>query len=430
MSKPAVDAAFELLTGGDAEEAEDLDEAVVAYQSRNFFTHAVALAMTKTADGLIDPKLVLSWLLGYLGAPVVFIGLLVPVREAGALLPQMPLARLLSGLKQRRWIWVAGSAIQGVSAAAILLAAMLLDGWRAGLAIVVALGVLAVARSACSLSYKDILGKTVDTGARGTVTGFASSAGAGMVIVFGLVLTFLPAERIAVVLPALGIAAGLWIIAALALATLHEEPAKVRSGKAEGARMAGIGLLRDDPQLRRYILTRGLLVSTALAPPFLVAMAGGEQGDYGALGLLVLASAAASLLSSYVWGRLADRSSRQVLVLAGGGGAAALGAAVALDAASLLAAPLVLPTVLFCLMIAYHGVRIGRSTHLVDLAPRDLRSAYTALSNTLIGVLVLAGGGLSAVAAILGPHVTVLLLAAASLGASFSALGLRDLQQD
>ncbi|HBX92030.1 MAG TPA: MFS transporter, partial [Hyphomonas sp.] len=60
-------------------------------------------------------------------------------------------------------------------------------------------------------------------------------------------------------------------------------------------------------QLRRFILARGLLISTALAPPFMVAMgARNKEADQmlGGLGLLVIASAGAGLLSSYVWGRL------------------------------------------------------------------------------------------------------------------------------
>ena len=52
--------------------------------------------------------------------------------------------------------------------------------------------------------------------------------------------------------------------------------------------------LPDD--VGRFILTRGLLVSTALAPPYLLALGGGEGRSLGSLGPLVLASSAAGLL--------------------------------------------------------------------------------------------------------------------------------------
>lgn len=429
MAIEPVDKAFEFLTDAAALDATDLDGEVAERQSRNFFTHAASLAMTKSADGLIDPKLVLSWLLNHLGAPVFLVGLLVPVREAGALLPQMPLAAMLSNVTVRKWIWVAGSLVQGLAAAAIGLAAIFFDGAWAGAVIVACVGALALARSACSLSYKDILGKTVARSARGTATGVASSLAAGIVILFGIVLTAGILERRTLVISGIFLAAILWAVAAFLLSTLFEKPAGVSGGRSEGARLASLQLLRDDRQLRIFVITRGLLVSTALAPPFLVTMAGkGEAGGYGALGLLVLASATASLLSSYVWGRIADRSSRLSLIIAGTGGAASLLAAVLLDAAGYLSAAYVLPVTLFAVMISYHGVRLGRSTHLVDMAPADLRSAYTALSNTLIGALVIAGGALSAVAAVAGAGVAVLLLAGASLAAAGIATRLEEVQ--
>ena len=103
-------------------------------------------------------------------------------------------------------------------------------------------------------------------------------------------------------------------------------------------------------------------------------------------------------------------------------------AAVLLDATGYLSSAYVLPLTLFALMSSYHGVRLGRSTHLVDMAPAELRSAYTALSNTLIGTLVIAGGALSAVASFFGPNVTILLLTVASLSAAAVATRLEEVQ--
>ena len=69
---------------------------------------------------------------------------------------------------------------------------------------------------------------------------------------------------------------------------------------------------------RERIAARGCLTATALAPPFLVLLAsGGATQPFEALGALVLSSAAAAFLSSYVWGRLSDRSSRKVLIAVG-----------------------------------------------------------------------------------------------------------------
>ena len=83
MNHPVTDA-YEGITGA--------DEDVHDREARNGLRHMVSLSMTKVADGLIDPKLVLSWLAGALGAPAALTGLLVPIREAGALLPQILMA--------------------------------------------------------------------------------------------------------------------------------------------------------------------------------------------------------------------------------------------------------------------------------------------------------------------------------------------------
>lgn len=53
---------------------------------------------------------------------------------------------------------------------------------------------------------------------------------------------------------------------------------------------------------------------------------------------------------------------------------------------------------LFLLAFAHQGVRLGRATYVVDLATQETRAAYTAVSNTVIGVLLLAFGALAGAA--------------------------------
>ena len=432
MSDTTLDKAYRMLTSDDdGRVCKDIPESACNDQPRNFVTHIASLGATKTADGLIDPKLVLSWLLTQLGAPAVFIGLLVPVRESGALLPQLLTAASLRRLSKRKWAWSVGSAVQGLSAASIALAAIFLEGAAAGIAIVTALGILALARSVCSVTYKDVLGKTVSKARRGTATGTASSLAAFFVIIFGVILATGALSRMPVVLAGLFVAAGLWLLAAILFSTLQEEAGATEGGANPlTAALENFGLLAKDAQLRRFIAARGLLISTALAPPFMVAL--GSDGDaenaFGGLGLLVIASAGASLLSSYVWGRLADRSSRKVLIFSAVAATIALVATLSLNAAGLLGSVWGLPSVIFALMLAYQGVRLGRSTHLVDMATQDTRAAYTALSNTIIGLLLAAGGAFSLLAEFAGVTVVIAVLAAMSALSVLASLGLKEVQ--
>ncbi|MXQ08808.1 MFS transporter [Alphaproteobacteria bacterium GH1-50] len=398
----------------------------------NFFRHAASLSMTKTADGLNDPKLVLSWLLTSLGAPAFWIGLLVPVREAGALLPQLFTAPRIHAMERRKWAWAGGSAVQGLAALGTVWAGLSLDGTAAGITIVALLGILALARSVCSVSYKDILGKTVGKTRRGTVTGLASSLSSAAVIAFALVLMTGVGDRFTVVVAAIALAGALWLIAAALFSTLKEGKSDTKKPEAPfRAALEQLSLLKTAPELRLFILSRGLLVGTALAPPFLVVMASDAgQEAFQQLGALVLASSAAAFLSSYVWGRLADRSSRQVLILSGIAGGAALALAVVFDLSGLMGTVWAAPLVLFGLMLAYNGVRQGRSTYLVDMGPSDKRAEYTAVSNTVIGVILLASGLFGAVAANFGAVWTVALFAAMSFAGAATAFRLSEVQAD
>lgn len=415
MTGPSiVETAFETLADTSGEGGLDADQRRA--EPGNFLRHAASLSLTKTADGLIDPKLVLAWLLTQLSVSSFWIGLLVPVREAGALLPQMLTAPRIEAMRRRKWAWAAGSLVQGIAAAAIAIAGLTLEGRAAGIAIVALVAVLALARSVCSVSYKDVLGKTVGQSRRGTATGLAGSVSSAAVALFALVLMFGPSNRFAVVTGAVLLAASFWLIASAIFATLREgRSATGTPGPIFSSAAAQFGLLADDPNLRRFIAARGLLVGAALAPPFLVLMAGDEGGTgLSRLGALVLASSAAAFLSSYVWGRLADRSSRKVLILSGLAAAIALSAAVAASIAGLMAEVWVAPTILFALMLAYNGVRQGRSTYLVDMSPEDARARYAAVSNTVIGVILLASGLFGALASTFGVVWTVALFAAMS----------------
>ncbi|KCZ88290.1 hypothetical protein [Hyphomonas johnsonii] len=435
MGRTTHDIVFEMLTSGDdGRVCKDIPEAACAEEARSFTTHVLALSTSKVADGLIDPKLVLSWLLATLGAPTLFIGLLVPVREAGSLLPQLFTAGALRQMPVRKWAWAAGSLVQGLSALAIAVAALTLKGAAAGMAVIAALAVLAIARSVCSVTYKDVLGKTVSKSRRGSATGAATTVGAAAVLAYGALLASGTIARMDLVTGGL-IGAGIfWIVGAAIFLQLREvHGATEGGGNPISAAFGNLGLLASDAQLRRFIAVRALLVSTALAPPFMVAMAAHESGPdgsdgFGGLGLLVIASAGAGLLSSYVWGRLADKSSRKVLILTSAAATLALCATLGLDAAGLLGSTWALPLVLFALMIAYQGVRLGRSTHLVDMATLDTRAAYTALSNTVIGGILVFGGAFSLVAEYAGEAVVIGLLAAMSALALPVALGLEEVQ--
>lgn len=418
--------AFARLTGADRD---DLTRA----EARNGAIHVIALTLTKTSDALIDPKLVLSWLLTALGAPGAMIGALVPVREAGALLPQLAFARRVEASAQRKRFWAMGTFVQGLAALGMALAAILLTGALAGWVIVACLALLAVGRAAASVSQKDALARTIAKRRRGAVTGLAASVAAVSVFGVGLLMaTGVFQVAVAPLAAILAVAGALFLIAAVVFLRLREPETTPNDDADESSISALIAPIRTDPQLRLFIYARAALAVTALAPPFIVMLsAASGRSALDDLGPLVMASTAASVLASYVWGRVSDHSSRVTLIIAGGlaavvfaavGGAGmvwgGLGGAWGAAAA------------VFAAQIAYEGVRAGRKLHLTDMAEDAFRARYTALSNTLIGAALLAGGLFGLAADRFGPAPVLLGFAVLAACGAALARGLDEVQRD
>jgi hypothetical protein len=435
---PLRDRVYEILTADDADRVcLDIPEESCREQPRNFLLHLSALSATKTADVLLDPKIVLAWLIGAVGAPTFMLGLLVPIREAGALLPQLVIAAAIRSMPMRKWVWAIGSIVQGASAMGIALAALLLDGAAAGWTMLALLLVLSLARSACSISHKDVLGKTVRRATRGTMAGAAGTVSAVLVLVFGVLLgTGLVERSIATIAAALVAAGALWIIAALLFGLLAEVPGATEGGgNALSVAIRQFGLLRADPQLVRIIVVRSLLMATTLAPPFVVALGERESAGAGTLGPFVVAVALATISSSYFWGRLSDVSSRRVLIISAAMGTVCLaltaaigagwGTSAGIDAASALA----LPVLVFVATIADLGVKLGRTTHVVDMSEATNRGAYTALTNTIGGVVMLGASVFGFIDQRFGA-VAVLVVLALMCGVAMKlAAGLEDVQR-
>ena len=80
----------------------------------------------------------------------------------------------------------------------------------------------------------------------------------------------------------------------------------------------------------------------------------------------------------------------------------------------------------FLIAIAHGGVRLGRKVYLVDMSTQNTRSIYVALSNTVIGIVMLLAGGIGFLADILTVAHVILILAAIALFAAFYAWRMPD----
>ncbi|HEY9119407.1 MAG TPA: MFS transporter, partial [Marinobacter sp.] len=148
--------------------------------------------------------------------------------------------------------------------------------------------------------------------------------------------------------------------------------------------------------------------------------------------VFLLASSLASSISASVWGWMADTSSRRVMIR--GGAMASVVCLIVVIAAVLAGSDLgsiwFYPGAFFVLSIAHAGVRLGRKTYLVDMAGGNKRTDYTAVSNTVIGCLLLLAGGLTAVVSMVSDLAVILVLGLMGLAGTISALRLEEVTSD
>ncbi len=371
-----------------------------------------ALTLTKIGDRIVDAKTVLTWLLGALGAPSALTGLLVPVRESGALLPQVLVARFVAGRPRRQPTWLVGALGQALAVVGMALVAFFLGGVAAGVALVLALAVFATFRSVCSLTIKDVMGRTIPTGERGQVTGWATTASGLVAITVGVGIRALGQDAGTAVFGGLLVGAAVLWVASAGVFLRVREPAVPDDTDAREGVAASLRLLVDDQPFRRFVTARTLLLVSALTPPYVVILAQQATGsDVSGLGPYVIASGVASLVGGRLWGPFADRSSRRLVAFASGAASLIVLAFLVLRGLDVLGdTSWFYVTTYFAIALVHQGARLGRSTYVVDLGDTGGRTDYVAVSNTAMGVLLLIVGGLSSLVALAGPVPALVML--------------------
>ncbi|GGA83724.1 MFS transporter [Arenimonas soli] len=392
------------------------------------------MALTKLGDALASPKTTLAWTLGALGAPAWMVGLLVPVRESGSMLPQLFIAARVRALPRRKPAWLLGAMLQAAAVAGMAAAAFWLDGAVAGAAILGLLVCFSLARGLSSIASKDVLGKTVPKTRRGRLAGYAASASGAISLVVGGALLWWGRDAGPALLGGLlAAAAACWLLGSLVYSGIAEDPGSTEGGANGITEALGkLRLLRDEPTFGRFVLARALLLVSALSSPFLVLLARDHgMGGWDGLPLFLLAAGTASLLSSPFWGRFADRSSRHTMIAAGCVASAAALGAIGADAwlAGGDAGGWVLVGLFFVLGIAHDGVRLGRKTYLVDLAGGNKRTDYVAVSNTAMGVLLLATGAITGAVGTASVPAALAVLAGMGLAGAWLCRRLPEVQQ-
>lgn len=418
----------------DARVCKDIPDAACREQPISFSLQLVSQSLTKLADTLSSAKLVLAWMLSALGAPAIFLSLLVPVRESLSLLPQLFIAQVIREMPVRKWAWVAGAVGQGIALVGMVIAMTELEGTDVGIAVISLLALLSLSRGVCSVAHKDVLGKTISKSRRGRLTGTATTVSGVIALASAafLMLGFNTDNQSVYTLMLL-VAAALGITSGVIFAQIPEVPGATEGGgNAITEAIKSLALIRDDQELRSFVIARALLISTAFATPYLVILI--QQTGNGAvtgLAVLIFADGLAAMTSGYIWGKLSDSRANHVMGISAVLSVITMIAAIGLHTLdqNLFAHSLVGASLLYLASVAHQGTRVGRKTYLVDLANSENRAQYTAVGNTIIGIMLLAGSSVGLADAWFGTISVLYILTAIAVAAAIMSFNLVNVSE-
>ena len=400
----------------DARVCKAIDENACKVVPGNFFITIISYFFNKLADSVANMKVIIPWIMESLNVPLFLISFLVPIKESGSLLPQLLIGAFVRKLPIRKYIWSLGAFLQALCMIAIGLVAWNMQGLSAGIAIIILIILMSLARGLSSVAAKDVIGKTIPKSRRGVLNGYSGSL-AGLIVI-GLGVYFLlvgekpfSPQNFGILLFTAGF---FWIIAALTyLKVVEFEGETDGGGNALKVAIKKLSLLKTDIDFRLFVITRALFLCSVLSAPFFVILAQQESNSSTyLLGLFILASGLADFSSSIFWGKLSDVSSKKAMII-GATISTILGFLVfVLDTffENIFSHIWLMPLIYFILTVGYQGIRIGRKTYLTDLAGGNKRTDYVAVSNTIIGVVLLFSGLVGTLSSIIGLNGIILLL--------------------
>ncbi len=435
MTKPNElnDRIYEAITDDSGEErsCENIPDEACDVVPGSYLRNTISGVFSKLAEQLASPGLILPWLLSATGASSFFAGALVPIKDAGSLLPQLAVSAKIRARSVRKTIWTLSAVIQGISLLLMGVAVYLTEGNTLGWIVLGTLTAFSLASGVASVAFKDVLGKTIPKGKRGQLLALRSTLGGILTTAGGFVLyRYVEGTNNTITYVVLiGSAAVLWFASALTFYSISEKPGATEGGRSPIKELKqGMALLKHSPNLQRFILARALLMAIPFSQPFLVLFGKDIVGSgLDNLGVMVIAAGIAGIVSSPFWGRFADYSSRKLMIVIGLFGSVLLAAAIAfpklpetIQTTYLFAGIIVLQ------VMAHGGARLSRKTYLVDMAPAKERPLYVALSNTLIGVSTIFFVVLGLIADVFSVTIMLWTLSILSLFSAVVSLGLKE----
>jgi hypothetical protein len=288
----------------------------------------------------------------------------------------------------------------------MIVSALFTESLVAGLLILFCLLLLSLGRSLSSLSMKDIQGLNVEKSQRGKLVGIASSMSGLLSLITAGLLIFSPPDMSITAIQLLITFSAFILFISLVL-SIGLTANLIDNKKDSNDEKSLLKTINQQADLRHLIINRCLLLHAALIAPFFVS-ATATNNDSFQLPYFIIASALGSFLSSYLWGKMADKSAIQTMFYA---------TLVCVSASTVFYLVISMNNwwvdvfLFFILNLGYAGIRTGRKTYMLDIVQGSQRTIYVAAANTMVGYVLLILGGLYALLSIaMGKHIIIIMI--------------------
>jgi len=379
---------------------------------RNFSLGLLNGAFFNLFSALLDPSLVLSWFVSQLTTSNFLIGLIVPIQQGGWFLPQLVVSSYLQR-RQRKlpfYTYIAGVRVMiwGLMTLAVFLiedAAVLL------VVFFILLAAYSLGSGLGGICFVDIVAKAIPPTRRGAFFGWRRFLGGLLALGGSLLVKYTLDERRGLAFPdnyavlfllsffTLCVAVGCFILLVEPLEPVNK--AKITLGKQF---RRALDLPRRDKNYRRFLTMRLLLMAAEIATPFYIIYAKQALSvSVSMVGVYLTGATMAGFASTLLWGRISDRRGNKLLIIL----SSSLGLFIPLIAMSIVPLADLLPGLreftsgLFALVFIVSGgskagAMMGNMNFLLEIAPADDRPLYIGLTNTILGIALLASsvGGL------------------------------------
>lgn len=300
------------------------------------------------------------------------------------MLPQWWIKNSRFGAMLRRDIgWRLGIGIQFIGIFLLVLGSYYPKAIAIGLTVLLALLIMSVGRGFSSVFSKDIQAHVINNG-KGQFLGNVALFSGVITLGFALMLLFSEEVRKLAMVQLSFIVAATFTL----LAYIISLGMKVKvDDNVKGITTSIIAEIKQSSLLRQTIIIRCLLLHAMLIMPLLIVMLNDSLNT--SIGWLLLAAATSAICSSKLWGRSADRSPANTLIVAAL--LAALSVVMVVLATELSLSALAIVGFMGLLM-AYDGIRLARKVLVLTITCDDNRLSFVGAGNTCVGCFLLLTG--------------------------------------